>query len=154
VTDRPATPATPILQDHPLLAIKHAFSALEGLAAERPELASEHQRAIASLQDLAWIARSRIFDGRGAALRRALERASIAASIVSVRRADASPMGPRRLRHALSMFVTTTEESLAMLARAGTHTSERGFSLGTAQRPQHVAAESIDAAEGPLDRAA
>jgi hypothetical protein len=153
-TEHPATRASGIAQDHPVVAVTNAFAALEGLADERPELAPELQRALAGLQDVAWIARSRIFDGCDrSALRRALERVSIAVSIVSARRADMSPAGDRRLRHALGMLAATVQESLAMLAHAGTETREYRANH-PAPPSQHVTEEQIDAAEGPLDRAA
>jgi hypothetical protein len=154
-TDPQATPASPVPTDHPLGVIRNTFSELEGLVEERAELAPEIRRAIAGLQDLAWIARSRIFDGRdGSALRRTLERVSIARAIVTARRGDGSPAGSRRLRHAINMLATTVIDGTAMLTPADAQTEERGRPLRTAPRPQHVADEPIDAAEDPLDRAA
>ena len=155
LTQRRATPPSPLPQDHPLLAVTGAFSALEGIDDEHPEVSAELQSATAALQDLAWMTRSRIFDGRDcSALRRSLERVSIAVAIVSTRRADASPAGARRLQHALAMLTTTIEASLAMLTRTGTETSADRFAMHPAARRQQLAAEPVAAAEGPLDRAA
>jgi hypothetical protein len=154
LTTPPANRAASADRDHPIAVIKNAFAALEGLDSERPELVPESRRALGGLHDMAWFARSRIFDGYDRSpLRRTLERVSIAAAIVSTRRADASPAGARRLRQAIGMLCTTLDEGTAMLSRAAVEAGE-DRATRHAPRPRQAVEEPFDAAEVLVDRAA
>lgn len=93
-----------------------AYDALDAVSMASPALASQVDHAIAQLHDLAWIARSRAFDGELRSLvHREVARAALAADILAARCERAGSYG---LDDAIAIFETHVRRGVSALRQA------------------------------------